>query len=188
MPKGTTLERLMSVVDMNGRINEGMTQCWKSTCSHSSAGYGQIMIHGKAWNTHRLSWWLHNGMPDDLESTDHIGHLCDNKTCCNPDHLERINARKNIIDSRIRGLRTEKPKKPKKTITHTPHSGDFKKGECSGEKNAAAKLSDEQVSEIRRRYDAGLKYRQLKAMAVEFGVSYGWIQQLVARVRRNFLN
>lgn len=97
------LSELMTRVDVSGRINTDLSQCWRWMKSHSSAGYGQLMIRGIPLNAHRLSWWLHNGCPD-MDRSEIIGHKCDNKTCCNPEHLENIPQGKNVKDGYDRGL------------------------------------------------------------------------------------
>lgn len=97
------LTELMTRVDVSGRINVDFSQCWRWKMSHSSAGYGQLMVRGIPLNAHRLSWWLHNGCPH-MERTEIIGHKCDNKTCCNPEHLENIPQGTNVKDAYVRGL------------------------------------------------------------------------------------
>lgn len=108
--------RLMEKVDKCGKQIDGMTQCWISSGTPSSGGYGQIRVSGVSLQTHRLSWWLHNGMPE-MARNEYIGHKCDNPTCCNPDHLENITAAKNIKDAYERGLRISHT--PKDEVRHT---------------------------------------------------------------------
>ena len=62
------------------------------------AGYGlckSISNHGDRDSNqlvHRLSWAHHTGeIPDGLE----VDHLCRNKACCNPDHLECVKPKEN---------------------------------------------------------------------------------------------
>jgi translation elongation factor EF-1beta len=57
--------------------------------------------------------------------------------------------------------------------------GCFKSDATAGEKNVKAKLNWEIVKEIRRRQAEGLKYGQIKAMAIEFGVSEISIQNIL---------
>jgi hypothetical protein len=64
------------------------TPCWVWLGSRSPEGYGRI---GVAY-AHRISYERHVGpIPEDL----HIDHLCRNKTCVNPEHLEPVTQAEN---------------------------------------------------------------------------------------------
>lgn len=66
----------------------------------NSVGYGQFWLGrtdlsetGKAY-AHRWSYEYHVGpIPDGL----HLDHLCRNRACINPDHLEPVSRRENIL-------------------------------------------------------------------------------------------
>ncbi len=49
-------------------------------------GYGRVMIDGIRYNTHRLAAWAHLGL-DLSDSKQFACHKCENRSCCNPDHL-----------------------------------------------------------------------------------------------------
>lgn len=60
------------------------TECWNWTKS-TSQGYGQININKVKWNAHRLAYAMTKGtIPDNLL----VRHKCNNRKCCNPDHVE----------------------------------------------------------------------------------------------------
>jgi len=87
------IERLLSKVDKTG-------DCWNWTGSVSSSGYGQITgyIGNKKKNfiTHRLAYKHYLGkIPDGYT----IDHLCQNRLCQNPDHLEAVTQRENTLRS-----------------------------------------------------------------------------------------
>lgn len=72
--------------------------CWEWTGKTLPNSYGQITIAKKHIYSHRVSFEIHRGqIPDGL----HIDHLCRNRTCCNPEHLEAVTCRENIMRSPI---------------------------------------------------------------------------------------
>lgn len=67
--------------------------CWIWQRTIINSGYGQICYHNKHYSVHRLSYMLFIGeIPKKLE----IDHLCRNRKCCNPDHLEPVTRKENI--------------------------------------------------------------------------------------------
>lgn len=62
-------------------------------------GYGQVKVDGVKINAHRVSYALHNG---ELIPGFHIDHLCRNRSCINPNHLEQVTPEENTR----RGLTT----------------------------------------------------------------------------------
>lgn len=68
------------------------SNCWEwRTLDHK--GYGKVKHDGKTGGAHRYVWALVYGTPPDSLQLD---HLCRNKACCNPDHLELVTAKENI--------------------------------------------------------------------------------------------
>lgn len=84
------------------------TSCHNWTGYIQSAGYGSLRVEGRSVLTHRLAYELARGpIPVGLV----IDHLCRNRRCCNPDHLEAVTNHENL--RRGEGI-TAKPK------THCP--------------------------------------------------------------------
>lgn len=73
---------------------EPNTGCWLWAGSLTS-GYGSISVGGKSQRAHRYVYELVKG-PIPTEFT-HLDHLCRVRCCVNPDHLEPVTPRENII-------------------------------------------------------------------------------------------
>lgn len=68
------------------------TPCWEWTGARIPCGYGQISIKGKRYSIHRVVYaFFHGGVADGLV----IDHLCRNRICGNPAHLEAVTVREN---------------------------------------------------------------------------------------------
>lgn len=71
-------------------------ECWLWMGSRSAAGYGRITIAQRQYFTHRLAYEVLVGpIPEGLE----IDHLCRVTACLNPEHLEAVTHRENILRS-----------------------------------------------------------------------------------------
>lgn len=74
--------------------------CWEWTGAIHPKGYPVTIStdnsrnsNGRVYLPHRLmAHWFKHDIPDGLE----IDHLCKNKRCVNPDHLEAVTHRENI--------------------------------------------------------------------------------------------
>jgi hypothetical protein len=74
--------------------------CWQWKGGVTSRGYGEIKVP-KRTPVHRYAYELLVGpIPDGL----HLDHLCRNTACVNPDHLEPVTCRENVLRG-LRGLR-----------------------------------------------------------------------------------
>lgn len=70
------------------------TGCWKWTGTILNCGYGQIQIHKAKYVAHRLSYELFiSPIPKGLQ----IDHLCRNRRCVNPAHLEPVTCQENLL-------------------------------------------------------------------------------------------
>ena len=81
------------------KINKlGDDECWPWVASLSKGGYGNYAIYseGERKNTtaHRISYLLFVGVIPDGH---HIDHLCRNRSCTNPKHLEAVTQKENIL-------------------------------------------------------------------------------------------
>ncbi len=68
--------------------------CWIWQKNINADGYGTVRVDHKSWLAHRYSYTAFVGpIPDGLV----IDHLCRVRSCCNPDHMEPVSIRTNIL-------------------------------------------------------------------------------------------
>jgi hypothetical protein len=95
------LLRYVNWVAFDARVHPQDNGCWLWTGSlnvPTPAGYGAVTItvDGRKVHrlTHRLSYVRHRGqVPEGLV----LDHLCRTPQCCNPDHLEPVTQRANVL-------------------------------------------------------------------------------------------
>jgi hypothetical protein len=73
---------------------EPMSGCWFWLGHLGRLGYGQMKVCNQMWKAHRLVYTLFRGtIPVGAE----LDHLCRQRDCVNPDHLEPVTHRENIL-------------------------------------------------------------------------------------------
>lgn len=68
------------------------TGCWRWLKAKTTAGYGHFHFRGNYYQAHRLVYGLLRGPVLTVA----MDHLCRNRWCVNPDHLEPVSHRENI--------------------------------------------------------------------------------------------
>jgi hypothetical protein len=118
--------------------------CWEWQGYKNADGYGRIYVNGKNLSAHRLSYELNIGpIPDGMC----VLHSCDNPACTNWSHLFIGTPAVNAADRDSKGRGADR----------------------SGAKNGRAKLTPDQVREIRRIWMRG--GRTKVSIAKQFGVT-----------------
>jgi len=73
------------------------TGCWVWQRAKTTAGYGQVYLRGKMVYAHRV---FYEGYVADIPQGQVLDHLCRNRTCCNPDHIQPVTHAENMRRSR----------------------------------------------------------------------------------------
>lgn len=132
------------------------SECWEWTGAKTSSGYGNLAWHGKSVQAHRVAYFLTYGgislatgfrTPNRARTYKRfVLHRCDNRLCCNPNHLFLGTMRSNQLDAYKKGRKTQ------------PKSN-----------HANAKLTPTQVREIRSLYHHKGVFQTV--LAEQYGVS-----------------
>lgn len=137
-PQRPDEERFWSKVDASG-------VCWEWTGSLHPRGYGYFTAKGKkGWRVHRYAWTnLVGPIPEGMT----LDHLCRNKRCVNPDHMEITTpAENNLRGGSMSALNARK--------THCKRGHEFtpENTERQYNKNGGRRCRTCRLEYIRKRY------------------------------------
>ena len=76
------------------RIIISESGCWIWQGAKSSEGYGIIHVREKREYVHRLTYQL---FIEPINNNRELDHLCRNRACCNPAHLELVSSLENSL-------------------------------------------------------------------------------------------
>jgi hypothetical protein len=134
--------------------------CWEWKAAINVSGYGWFSYLTRSTTAHRVSAHL-NGLIEDIKSPLHVLHKCDNRKCCNPNHLFVGTNTDNVKDRVAKNRSGNKP--------------------MYGESNGMAKLSNDAIKTIRGLYfAANFSQSQLAKM---YGVRQPHISRIVNKVK-----
>ncbi|WP_084542836.1 HNH endonuclease [Deinococcus murrayi] len=144
-------ERLQEKLLKHRQI-DSTTGCWEWTAGLGRKSYGVVTVAYKQYRVPRLSAHVYLGF--DLTSQQIVCHRCDNPRCFNPDHLFMGTLSDNMQDMLAKG-RQNPPK---------------------GSRNGQARLTEDDVREIRRLGKSGVHQREV---AERFGISYSYANNVI---------
>lgn len=139
-------------------IIDNKEDCWNWLAGINWAGYGTFR-YSTMIKSHRMAYVLSKGIiPGKLQ----VQHICNNRRCCNPNHLELGDQSKNT----------------QYAVECNRWPDQF------GENNGNSKLTDDEVRKIHRFYIELRKlhpgrYPILETIAKKFGIHFGMVSLIV---------
>lgn len=130
-------------------------ECIIATGKPGQDGYAKKKIEGKTYRAHRAAFCLARNIPFSDIAGQSVLHSCDNPMCINPEHLSLGSHQENMLDMRN------------------------KNRQAKGQKISKAKLTEQQVLEIKTTYVRYSRTRSCKVFANKFGVSVRAINAII---------
>lgn len=135
------------------RIGEDIGSCWIFTGNCPGGRHGHFSIGQSSVKSHR---WMYSFIHGMIDAELVVRHKCDVPNCVNPDHLELGTSRDNTHDMYVRGRNPDR----------------------RGTKHPLARISEDQVREIRTLASCGLRRMDI---AEKFGISDKYVGKIVRR-------
>ena len=88
---------------------KGKDDCWEWQGCTNTTGYGSMTVNQKTYSAHRIVFHLANPelisvkAPTDKNLKQFVLHKCDNRLCCNPNHMFLGNYNDNNKDAASKG-------------------------------------------------------------------------------------
>lgn len=127
--------------------------CMDWQWGRTGEGYGRLRFQGRPFQAHRVAYILRHGPIPDGAS---VLHSCDNRVCCNPDHLFLGSHQDNMTDMRRKGRARG----------------------ARGERQHTARLTAADVLDIREKFAAGVRIIDI---ARQRGLHKSHVGQIVHR-------
>jgi hypothetical protein len=85
--------RMNAKIDTTTVYNFELGPCWTWQGSLDRGGYGKVSVDGRTMRTHRVMYALVHG---EIATGLVLDHLCKNRACCNPTHLDPVTQWENV--------------------------------------------------------------------------------------------
>lgn len=129
-------------------------QCWNWLGAKMLNGYGKFRVGDKNLLAHRYSFSINNkAIPNGL----FVLHVCDNRTCVNPNHLFLGTSQDNADDMIRKGRHVGQP---------------------PGEFHSLCKFSDEKIRLIRKELKGINFYGKRRAIINKYGISRSYLCEI----------
>lgn len=97
-------------------LKNAVTGCWEWIAHKNKGGYGILHVRGRAMLAHRASF---EEFVRKIGPGMEIDHLCRNRACVNPEHLEEVTSQENHLRSPL-DVASRHARK-----THCPHGHEY---------------------------------------------------------------
>ena len=140
--------------------------CWPWIGHRNADGYGKLKIRGRTLIAHRVAFALSRnvGVIDAC-----VLHSCDNPACCNPAHLRMGTNAENQAEKVAKGRQAKGDVHGARRHPNT---------RPRGSEHGRARLTEDNVREIRRRHAAG---KTIASLAARYGVATKTVWFIVHR-------
>lgn len=130
--------------------HRGVDDCWEWIADTDSQGYGYAYLFQRTYLAHRVAYWVYyKQQPGEL----FVCHTCDYPSCCNTHHLFLGTQQDNLSDAAVKGRMSR------------------------GEQHGRARLTEQQVLEIRSRWPQETQ----TSLSSEYGIDQTTISLIVNR-------
>lgn len=91
----TFKERKPLKTRVSTKIHKAESGCWEWTSMLDTYGYGRIKVQRRWLKAHRVVFELETGQTLSVEQN--LDHICTNKKCVNPSHLQIVTRGENVV-------------------------------------------------------------------------------------------
>lgn len=141
-PRSSRVQWTLERMKLNCMIDR--SECWNWSGCVQANGYGRVRFKGKTVYAHRLAFFFFHGRwPKFLGC-----HTCDNRKCCNPEHVHDADHQWNSSDASQKGRTSSGVKHALTVLKHARKIGNAKLTEADAQKIRELLSSGESVGKV----------------------------------------